>query len=57
MGRIGGMDAELFYGECRCCGCGDLKPRNEIIIGDLKCEPHRVWMRPVRKCEEKEVRN
>lgn len=38
MGRIRGVDANFYYGECRYCGCGDLKPRNEIIMGALTCE-------------------
>lgn len=32
----------IFYGECVYCGHRDLKPRNEVFIDDLKCEPWRV---------------
>lgn len=38
MGRIRGVYAKFFYGECRYCGCGNLKPRNESIMGDLTCK-------------------
>lgn len=39
-----GLEAwkEFFYGECGYCRHGDVKPRNEVIVGDLMCEPWSV---------------
>lgn len=55
MERIG--DVDVSYGGCLNCGYRDLKPRNEVLIGDLMGEPRNVdETRKIMKCEE-EVRN